>query len=274
MADRLVEELLPSGHDSRLRIDWHVGAADFKPEAAGRLLGLVRRALEGDDIAFVMDRTNRPVALAEGIDRRHPALVMTVGLHLPALTEHPAVLRNPATFLEKLGSLARMALSAGVQKREFLRKHAASRPGLNSGFLLERARLGAVPVGLEAAVHALLGQRLHESQEALDLARQTIDRLREALVRDGRSRHLEACLDGPVCIATPASEPAAVAEQVQVATALGDAPGTAVIRRHPDEQVSAARMLELLRNSWQKSALVRVRWLRQDSTLRQLATTW
>jgi ATP cone domain len=270
MADRLVEELLPAGGDGRsslLRIDWHLAAGDFRPEASGRLLGLVRRALDGAPIAFAMDRPNRPVALAEGIDRRHPALLMTVGLHLPTLADQPAVKRNPVIFLQKLGSLARMALSAGAQKREFLRKHIAGRPGLSRGFLLDRARLAAVPLGLEAAVYALLEQRVCGSAEALGFARQVIDHLRDALQRDGRSRHLETCLDGPFPGDSAGTEqatvdPAASAlDQLHAADALlsKDATGTAAVVLPPDESLSAPAVADLLRHAWQKTALVRVR---------------
>ena len=60
--------------------------------------------------------------------------------------------------MQKLGSLARMALSAAVQKRDFLRRHCEDRPALTSGFLLDRARLVVVPIGLESCVRAFTGQ--------------------------------------------------------------------------------------------------------------------
>src|SRR5262249_56178045 len=69
-------------------------------------------------------------------------------------------------LLERLKSLARLALSAGLQKREFLRRHAPTR-----GFLPERARLLVSPVGLDAAVQTLLGRGLCSDDEALALRR-------------------------------------------------------------------------------------------------------
>ena len=59
-------------------------------------------------MAFVFDRPRRVIALAEGIDRKHPALLLTVGLHLPHLAALPGVNADPVLFLQKLGSLARL----------------------------------------------------------------------------------------------------------------------------------------------------------------------
>src|SRR5260370_14053613 len=92
------------------------------------------------------------------MDRQHSSVLMTVGLNLPRLADQQGVLGNPTKFLDKLGSLARLALSAGVQKREFLRRIGKDRPALLRGFLLGRARLVAAPVGLESVVRAMTGE--------------------------------------------------------------------------------------------------------------------
>ena len=70
-----------------LRVDWHLGERDFLPTVQNRLLVVARHAMQGAPLAFTFDRPRRPVQLAEGIDRRHPAVLLTVGLHLPRLAE-------------------------------------------------------------------------------------------------------------------------------------------------------------------------------------------
>ena len=142
----------------RMRIAWHLSERDFRPEAADRLLSVARRSMESADIVFVFDRPRRPVPLAGGVDRRYPATLLTVGLHLPRLAEQPGVDSDPARFLKKLGSLARLALSTAVQKRDFLRRResAPGAPLVTGGFLLDRARLVAAPVGLDAVVRRFM----------------------------------------------------------------------------------------------------------------------
>jgi hypothetical protein len=286
VADHLLEELLEPHTSSEMtsgavRIDWHLAAADFEPTKAGRLLHLARRALDGSRLGFVMDRNNRQVALAEGIDRRNPVLLMTVGLNLPNLADQAAVRRNPAIFLEKLGSLARIAVSVGVQKREFLRKQATGRPAITRGFLLDRARLMVVPVGLEPAVRSMLGSGLGTSQETLDYARQTVERLGAALESDGRSRHLDVCLDGPVSFLSesPAGVDAAgltvqapPLEQLRVADSLYAQ--TVVVLLPAERPPAAESVVDLLRHVWRKTGIPRIRFKSVHSGPRQLTACW
>jgi hypothetical protein len=287
MADHLLEELLEPHTGSEMisgtvRVDWHLAAADFEPTKAGRLLHLARRAVDGSRLAFVMDRSNRPVALAEGIDRHNPVLLMSVGLNLPNLADQVAVRRNPAIFLQKLGSLARIAVSAGVQKREFLRKQATRRPAITRGFLLDRARLMVVPVGLESAVRSMLGAGLGTSQEALDFARQTVERLGAALESDGRSRHLDVCLDGPgsfICGAPAGTgdvsrlaHDLSPLEQLRVAESLH---AQSVVVLLPAERIPAMEsMADLLRHVWRKTGIARIRFKHLEATQRQLTVNW
>ena len=151
IAAELRERLLkPDPAAPPTRVDWHLGEADLAVEANPALMALVRRAVDAALLAFVFDRPRRPVLLAEGIDRQRPAVLMTVGVHLPRLAaeleRRQAARPDPGQFLEKLRSLARLALGAGVQKRNFLRR--SDRPWPT--FLLDRARLVVAPVGLEA----------------------------------------------------------------------------------------------------------------------------
>ena len=188
-------EAIPAG-TARARIDWHLSERDFAPESVVPLRRAARLAADGAALAFVFDRPRRSVALAEGIDRQPPALLLTVGLHLPRLVAGLGPAADPALFLQKLGSLARLALSAAVQKRDFLRRHASDRPELTRAFFLDRARLMVAPVGLESAVRSLTGKGLCDGK-ATDFARQVVQRLRDVLREDGRACLLDACLDAP-----------------------------------------------------------------------------
>src|SRR5262249_55659097 len=165
LAEALLEHLLRAEvAPGRLRLDWHLGEEDVLPVAPGqpnaRLLRLARCALAAPELTFVCDRPRRPLALAEGLDRRHPAVLLTVGLQLPRLAELPGLQGDPERFLQKLSSLARLALSAAVQKRDFLRRHRREHPTVSRTFLLDRARLVVVPIGLETVVQRLLGRGL------------------------------------------------------------------------------------------------------------------
>ena len=61
------------------------------------------------------------------------------------------MLADADRFRQRLGSLARLALSVAVQKRDRIRQQARADTALRRGFLLDRARLVVVPVGLDEA---------------------------------------------------------------------------------------------------------------------------
>ena len=159
-------------------IDWHLGERDFADSsdaARGELLeSMVRAALGEYPITFVFDRLRRPLSLGPGLDRLHTYLLMTVGLNLCRLLEHTAITDDIELFLRKLASLARLAVSAGVQKRHYVREtlhdEAAERSFLSRGFVLDRARLMVTPLGLDGAVRVLTGSGLHENKAGVDLA--------------------------------------------------------------------------------------------------------
>jgi hypothetical protein len=281
-ADAFLEELtLQPG----VRIDWHVGDHDV-PAAANpspRLLRLARRAAEFPGLTFAFDRPRRAVALGEGLDRNHPAVLLAVGLHLPRLLALPGVAGSAEAFLQKLASLARLALSAAVQKREFLRRQgrAAEREsGMARGFLLERARLLVVPVGLDAAVRVLAGCGLGEGKPALDLGRRILERLLAVLHQDGRRTNLDSVLDGPAAFSL-ANDPGPVAgagvagvtpwgagltakQQLRTAGALHAAAeaGTAAVLLPDDETRQPDAIAELLRFALRQTDVVRLRFVR------------
>lgn len=278
LADALLDGLAGSG--GSIRIDWHLAERDLGAEGEGRLLRVVRRVAEGAPIALVFDRPRRPVPLAEGIDRRQPAALMLVGVDLCRLAEQPGVGADPVRFLNKLGSLTRLALSAGAQKRDFLRRHGRGRPGLTRGFLLDRARLVVVPIGLERLARSLIGQDICSGGEGLEFARKVLHRLRDALCEDGRHRLLETCLDsapgftlddappGPPVMRRAAGVTAWDAaapprHQVWAAGLLhaGADTGTAAILLG-ETGISPEEIVALLRQVWEQSDVVRLCFVR------------
>jgi hypothetical protein len=282
-ADALLEALgRADAGPGRVRIDWHLAERDFLPAAEPRLLRVARRAVEGKAIAFTFDRPRRPVPLAEGVDRSHPAVLLTAGLHLPRLAAQSGS-QEVERFVQKLASLARLALSAAVQKREFLRRHSEDRPDLTRGFLLSRARLVAAPVGLEAVARAFTGCGLCEGKPAVDFTRRVVQRLRDVLRQDGRACLVETCLDAPslgfrlgaaegeVAGLTPWDAGAEVKHQLRAAGALHAAAemGTAAVLL-PDAAPSAEELAGWLRWAWKQTDVTRVRFLRAAPAHRQL----
>lgn len=277
IADGLLEALLCAASPA-LEIDWHLGEADCRPEDEERLLRLARRSIDSAAVAFVFDRPRRPIALAPGIDRQHPAVLLTIQLNLPVLAAQAAGYPDaPARFLQKLGSLVRLALSAGVQKRDFLRRRVADHPELARGFLLDRARLVVAPVGLHQVVAALLGHTPEEDADALEFARRVVERLRDVVDEDGRSRHLEVCLDGALFGLSEASQQTDCSlgrgrSLVRIATALHDsAPlGTLAVATTAGDSLRADQIVASLRSLWERSAVTRLCLRRADQPLRQL----
>jgi hypothetical protein len=306
LASELVQELLQPSHPipcaGALRIDWHLGERDFgtDPARRERLQGLARLALEGAPLAFVFDRPRRPTALAEGVDRQHPAVLLTVGLHLPRLALQAGIDGDPSKFLSKLGSLARLALSAGVQKREYLRRLERTRPrqpadgpALTNAFLLDRARLMVAPVGLDFVVSSFGKKGMSAGGAALDFGRQIVQRLRDVLRQDGRNAHLDTCLDGPYRFYLGATEEEAKDEWPTAEDAAGltswdaTAPLKSQLRsagvlqgvtEHgtlalflPEERIpTPVQAADWLQSAWLQTDVVRLRFARGAVSSRQL----
>lgn len=277
LADGLFEELRRTA-GGQLRVDWHLGASDFAPEARDRLERVARAAVEGGPLAFAFDRPGRTVALAEGIDRENPAVLLTVDLHLAKLAEQASVFGDPERFLGKISSLARLALSAGVQKRAFLRRQERSRvdatrgeTALSAGFLLERARLVVSPAGLDEIARTFTGGDLSP-----EFASRVVTRLRDVLRHEGRQVLLETCVDGPAAF-TPAGdvpaavevsrtgEPSAVRDKLRPAGRLHPAAGAGTLTLYfPDgNPPDAGQAAEYLRLAWQRGEVVRLRFARE-----------
>jgi hypothetical protein len=268
-----------------LRWDWHIQSRDFASAPhRQRLAQMARRALEGCPVAFVFDRPRRPVALAEGIDRQGAAVLMEVGLNLERFLDLPAVAGSVEAFRDKLPSLVRMAVSAGTQKRKYLRRHAAG-TRLERGFLLDRARLVLVPISLDSVIRRFTGQGLVAGGASLDLGREIVMLLQDHLHTVARGAHLEACIDSPGPGISRSSEPvmrpdsglsvtdarASPAQQLAAAGALHAVAGqgTACVELLAVAEPSGDELLELLHFAWKRTELLRVAFFRSPDPVTQ-----
>src|SRR5205085_3955432 len=89
-ADWLLDQILAE-KSSFAQIHWHLSERDFLPTNNSRIHNLARLILEGSLLTLAFDRPGQPISLAEGLDRRHSALLMAVGLDLPRLAQQPGV---------------------------------------------------------------------------------------------------------------------------------------------------------------------------------------
>lgn len=288
--DEALEQWL-AADPARVRIAWHIGELDFERGAA-RLRRLARLATDTGNIDFVFDRPRRSILLAEGIDRQHPAVLLYVGLRLPRLLELPGVGADSRQLLLKLPSLGRMAISAAVQKRAYLRNHAGER--LTRGFLLDRARLVVVPIGLEAVVRSLTGHALCTHAGALELGQQILSTLSANLRADGQAASLDVCVDGALGSAAPhfgfsleeqADRPdaahvagvtpwdatAAPKTQLRCAGLLHAAAGLGTSAVLLPEGIAGEAIVDLLHFAWKQTDVIRLRLLRPPTEQRQLA---
>lgn len=191
-ADELLG-LLCSPVNRGVQVHWHLSEADWHSKNESRFARLARYLLHGAPITIVFDRANRPISLGEGLDRRHSGLLTSVGLHLPSLSRQLGEKSTPELFLQKLGSLARLAITAAVQKRRFLSRYQRRR----TSFLVDRARLAVIPIGLESVSKIYTGQGILPGSTGADFALRIIGSLSEILRGEGPRYNLDAVLDSP-----------------------------------------------------------------------------
>jgi hypothetical protein len=253
VASLLLEELLRLD-TMEVRVDWHLSEGDFAPENLPRLERLAGFAVRSANLGFALDRPKRPIALAAGADRRAEAVLLEVGLVLPHLLAMAGVDHDGQRFLEKLPSLARMALRAGVQKRSFLRRRVHEHPELSRGFLLERARLVVVPLGLDAIVRSLLGQSVVGSKLSLEFGRAVVETLQRTLQNEGKAANLDAVIDGPQ------GELAGVSGALNTESmhAAGTLHGIAGFGTLLVSGVTPAELVGVLATAWKKTDVVRL----------------
>jgi hypothetical protein len=308
-ADELVNHF-HSHPNPPVQIHWHLGERDFLQQAKSRIDNLARLILEAAPITVVFDRPGRPILLAEGLDRKHGELLLAVGLHLPALAQHASVQSSPDRFLHKLRSLTRLALTAAVQKRRFLTRY---RPRLPA-FLIDRARLLVVPVGLEAVTRLFTGQGILPLSPGADFACKIVRSLHEILQEEGPLHNLSACVDAPpIChrrhrehgdsvspvLSLALNFPQAInaesepessqiagltawnqtippTEQAQAASSLHAATqtGTAFVQLPKDQSTDVEKLVGILRFAWKETALARLQFVNPQPPGRQLTAPW
>jgi hypothetical protein len=281
LCDGLLDHLLDGAPDG-VRVDWHLGERDFEPAGRNRLLRLARRALDGASLGFVTDRPRRPVALSEGLNRQHTTVLCVVGVSLPRLAEFigSGSGADPSAFLAKVGALARLALSAGHARREFLRSHA--REAVTRGFEIDRARLVVVPLGLEEAVQQVTSQPATAGSPGLELARHVLHSLNAALRQD-QTRGLAAGLDdapplSPLVDTAPSTTGAIGTPRQQLRAAgtlhTESEAGTAAVCLPADHRTTPEEVAHLLWYAWQQPGIVRVRFVRDVPVRHQLTAGW
>jgi transcriptional regulator NrdR family protein len=198
-ADEILSLLCSSGNEG-VQIHWHLSGSDWQSKDKSRMGRLARYLIQGAPITIVFDRPNGPISLAEGLDRRYSGLLNTVGIHLPRLARQLGERCTPELFLQKLGSLARLAITAAIQKRRFLTRYHRNR----TAFLVDRARLAVVPVGLEFVARNFAGQSILPGTPAAELASRIVQNLHDTLRDEGPRYNLEISLDS---VPTPLTMP-------------------------------------------------------------------
>jgi hypothetical protein len=195
----------------------------------------------------------------------HSYLLMGVGLNLPRLLQHTGITDDAELFVRKAASLARLAVSAGVQKRHYLREtlqeENADHSFLQRGFVLDRARLMVTPLGLDGSVRTLTGSGLYEGKGGLELARRILQELSTALAEESRQRHVDCVLDATEGLL--GGEASAVArQQLTVAGRLHavTGAGTAVAALGEDERLCVDQVVRLLEHAWRQTDIARLRF--------------
>lgn len=265
-----------------VQFNWHLTQDSFAPGNESLLREVLKRALSGQRFCFIFDRPNHVVRLGEGIDRGQKAVLMAVGLNLVQLSRQMGEPRTPQRFLAKLASLVRIGLSAAVQKRNHLRALKEKNSLLAQGFLLEKARIVLVPIGLDAAARDLVGQGCcAPSSAGLTFVCRVLEALRRTAQEDGRALLLDATVDSPLtddlfppiwqgagnvsgeqCAGITAwDDDASLQRQIDVCGSMHDVAraGTAIVRLNRDSDHSPDELLRALRYAWEKTDVMAVR---------------
>lgn len=250
---------------------WHVNGRSFRDDTERRQLhALVRLATQGRAIRFAFDRPGTPISLAGGLDRRCPGSLLSVELELASLAAQPDVGQDGATLLKKLPSLARIAVSAAHQKREYLRRLPLTSP-LKRRFLIERAAGSIVPNGLDEAVRAITGASLLQSPLSLDFALKVVATLKDTLQKAGRSINLDLRLDIPADarIAPALAEPpAGLQKEIIQAGKLHACAGAGVAALFVQE-TKPEDLVELLSFALHSTAVVGLQYLPAAARVQQ-----
>ncbi len=259
-----VHETLERCLDQEIISYWHLSERDFQNRT---LLGsIVDRARHGENILFSFDRPRRPVILSPGMDRHHPAVLLVAGISLVELVNRSGMLADVDRFLTRLGSLIRMVVQLAIQKRNLLKRHRRSVLEGDKGFLLDRARLVAVPMGLDEVVRRFTGWSMSVGGESLALGRAILQRINVVLGEEAKRANLPACLDGPttfrlqgelVAGATPWDVHASLKSQILASSPHG--PLGLFVGSESCEQ-----LLDALELAWKETDVATIRFLNRS----------
>jgi hypothetical protein len=237
-------------------VEWHVGEDDV--EASGLLEMLAALALHSErEVAFGFDRPRRAIALGQGLSRAHRAVLTRVGVNLRTLAEQPGMLADAERYLQRLGSLLRLALSAAVQRRQFLR--ARDLPILREGFLLDRAIVVIEALHLDEVVRRFTGWSLANGGVSLGLGTRIVRRLLEVLRSEGRHLQFEGVLEG----LTPVAPTASLRAQSLAAGALHALAEGGTLRLHLPASLEPGHLADELRRIWRDTAVGRIELVRE-----------
>jgi hypothetical protein len=268
--DNLLERWKALDTDRIPAIAWHLAEPSFADETQRRQLhGLLRQALQGKPIRFVFDRPHTPLVLAEGLDRKCPAVLLEVGLDLPTLARQTDVGVDGAAFLKKLPSLVRIGVSAAQQKQRFLRA-LPDAAFVKQGFLLDRASVIVAPIGLHDMVQAITGASPAQSPLSLDFAMQIIHEIRAAMHVAARSTHLDLRLDSAMSMpvdafAFPPRRHLEIAGKLHARAGAG----TAALQPPDDSATDVESLIQLLQWACASTAVVRLQLQRAAPSLQQ-----
>jgi hypothetical protein len=143
---------------------------------------------------------------------------------------------------------------------------------LKQGFLLDRARLVVVPIGLEVVVRALSEADLYEPA-GLDMGKRILERLMQVLHQDGLARRLHVRIDSPLggidlCkqgMALSSWDATASAKnQIKAAGVLHSAAQavTAALCLAKEELPAADQVVDWIRLAWTQSEIMRLQVVR------------
>ena len=256
-------------------IAWHLDRAAFDDDLRRRrLIALLRQALHGRAVRFVFDRPDIAVALSEGLDRKTPGSIIDVAIDLTALIRTPHKRVDAAMFLQKLPSLARLAVSVVRQKQAYLKKHAKNTL-LTSAFTIDRAVGVIAPLGLDHVVHALTGERLARSPLSLDFAERILRTLRTTLDAAARTANVELRINSPPALAgsdlSAADETLPIDQQLTIAGKLHAAAGggTATLLLEADREPDWDALARHLAAAWDTTDVRRITLRRAVKDVRQ-----
>lgn len=255
----LVEETLALGPTSAVGIDWHLSPSDFEPgDGQKRFLALLRAALRGQPIRFVRGRAGSPKPLAEGLDEKHPAILLWATLNLGTLRQRIGKVTDPEELARRTLSLVRLAISAGTQKRDFIR---TCPQGHRPPFLLDQAAVGIRLAGLmEIVAEAFGGPDALAASEAWAFAGRFYQVLADALPAEARRGALPVVLEDRTTTSLGARNCEGLLRLGRNVARLHDAAGrgTWLVGMSDCAATDVSGIAKFLEGLWKRSALCRI----------------